>query len=318
MDTLNEILSSPAISLELFLSTFVLFFLSIALYFSVYILLKYKKDATSSQQYELEKKSFLLSSIVKISLIVYIFLFGLFAFSIDDVSALIPGAMCGAGVVGSGEFGTSLVALKFIAIILSMLWISIDIQDQKGENFPYFQKKLYFFLFLYFLLFLTWLLEVNFFMSLSMEEPVLCCSNIYKADTNSFLFGMDIVEVVVLFYATYLSILISTYLQKRTLLFFLSIVFLYLAYISIVYFFSTYIYELPTHKCPYCILSKEYYFIGYFIYASLIIATYYALYGVMFSLKTKTQKKIVIAYSVFIFLISLKYIYYYLINNTLL
>ena len=315
---MNEILSSPAISLELFLSTFVLFFLSIALYFSVYILLQYKKNATSSQQYELEKKSFLLNSIVKISLIIYIFLFGLFAFSIDDISAFIPGAMCGAGVVGSGEFGTSLVALKFIAIILSMLWISIDTQDQKGENFPYFKKKLYFFIFLYLLLFTTWSLEVNFFMSLSMEEPVLCCSNIYKSDTNSFLFGMNILEVVALFYATYISILISTYFKKRTMLFLLSIVFLYLSYISIVYFFSTYIYELPTHKCPYCILSKEYYFIGYFIYASLIISTYYALYGVIFSLREKIQKKIATAYSIFVILISLKYIYYYLINSVLL
>jgi len=33
---------------------------------------------------------------------------------------------------------------------------------------------------------------------------------------------------------------------------------------------SCYIYELPTHHCPFCILQKEYGYIGYLIYVTLL------------------------------------------------
>jgi hypothetical protein len=35
-------------------------------------------------------------------------------------------------------------------------------------------------------------------------------------------------------------------------------------------FISLYIYEIPTHHCPFCILKKEYHFIGYPLYAVLL------------------------------------------------
>ena len=34
--------------------------------------------------------------------------------------------------------------------------------------------------------------------------------------------------------------------------------------------FCLYIYELPTHHCPFCILQKEYGYIGYVLYAALL------------------------------------------------
>ena len=40
---------------------------------------------------------------------------------------------------------------------------------------------------------------------------------------------------------------------------------------AIISFISLYIYELPTHHCPFCILQREYYFVGYPMYALLFI-----------------------------------------------
>ena len=40
--------------------------------------------------------------------------------------------------------------------------------------------------------------------------------------------------------------------------------------VSIFSFVSCYIYELPTHHCPFCILQKEYGYIGYLIYVTLL------------------------------------------------
>jgi hypothetical protein len=42
---------------------------------------------------------------------------------------------------------------------------------------------------------------------------------------------------------------------------------------SILSFISVYFYELPTHHCPFCILQKEYGYVGYPIYITLLGGT---------------------------------------------
>jgi len=38
---------------------------------------------------------------------------------------------------------------------------------------------------------------------------------------------------------------------------------------AILSFISVYFYELPTHHCPFCILQKEYGYVGYPLYLTL-------------------------------------------------
>jgi len=42
-----------------------------------------------------------------------------------------------------------------------------------------------------------------------------------------------------------------------------------IAVASLVSFICLYIYELPSHHCPFCLLQKEYSYIGYLLYATL-------------------------------------------------
>jgi hypothetical protein len=39
---------------------------------------------------------------------------------------------------------------------------------------------------------------------------------------------------------------------------------------SLISFISPAIYELPTHHCPFCVLQKEYSYIGYLFYSTLL------------------------------------------------
>jgi hypothetical protein len=42
---------------------------------------------------------------------------------------------------------------------------------------------------------------------------------------------------------------------------------------ALVSFICLYFYELPSHHCPFCILQKEYHYIGYALYATLLGGT---------------------------------------------
>jgi len=45
---------------------------------------------------------------------------------------------------------------------------------------------------------------------------------------------------------------------------------LFVAVAALISFFCLYIYELPTHHCPFCLLKREYGWVGYPLYATLL------------------------------------------------
>jgi hypothetical protein len=53
---------------------------------------------------------------------------------------------------------------------------------------------------------------------------------------------------------------------------FLSTAQLLVSITSLISFISLYYYELPTHHCPFCILQKEYGYVGYLLYFLLFAA----------------------------------------------
>jgi hypothetical protein len=53
----------------------------------------------------------------------------------------------------------------------------------------------------------------------------------------------------------------------------LSLVMLPVGLAAIVSFISVHIYELPTHHCPFCLLQREYGYVGYLLYAGLLLGT---------------------------------------------
>lgn len=65
------------------------------------------------------------------------------------------------------------------------------------------------------------------------------------------------------------------YLRKKSAYLFslLSGVTFLVSLASILSFISLYFYELPTHHCPFCILQKEYGYIGYPLYITLFGGT---------------------------------------------
>ena len=56
----------------------------------------------------------------------------------------------------------------------------------------------------------------------------------------------------------------------------LAAAFLPVALASVVSFVSVFIYELPSHHCPFDMLQREYRFVGYPLYASLVAGVFFA------------------------------------------
>ncbi len=313
---MSNILLFPEVSITLFINILLFLLLFIALFHTAIILKNWNIDAITSYQYQLEKRSYLVVTIISFALIVKIILLPFFAYTLSELSSVVPGAMCAAGVVSSNEYGELVLILKVLIIMLTLLWIVLNHEDQHAKNYPYFKYKMWFFIVIFTLIALELTLQLLFLTNISTLSPVLCCSVIYRDDSNPIPFNLSTLQLITLFYILNIAVIIAAYLKKRFFLFLLSIIHGYISYYAIVYFFSSYIYELPTHKCPFCLLQANYNYIGYLIFGSLFIATFYALSASIFKFTSKSFKSAILWYTLFALFASFHFLLY-LLNNGL-
>ena len=72
---------------------------------------------------------------IKFLLILY------FVFTIDTLSLLVPGAMCGAGVIAANEYGSYLLILKLAILFFLILWFYLNAYDMRTKNHQWFKEK---------------------------------------------------------------------------------------------------------------------------------------------------------------------------------
>ena len=310
---MSSIFLSPEVFIELFIEFLLLLILSFTLFQTFFILRYYKSGGSSELHYKLEKKSYLVSVVISVVLIIKILLVAFFTYSLDELSLIVPGAMCVAGVIGSNEYGEVVLLLKLFILLLSSVWLLVNRADTLTKVSSYFKKKLWFFIFLYLLILLEFILSFNFFSMIETQNPVLCCSVIYTDSTNPIPFNLSKYQLLALFTFIYASVVWSAYKKYKTILVFLSMFFAYISYYAVVYFFGAYIYELPTHKCPFCMLQKDYYYVGYIIYITLFLGVYTS-FALQFSFIKNGYKKLIFFFTLH-FLILYLYFLIYIIRN---
>jgi len=271
---------SPEVLAMLILNSIFLIFSMVAFVLSIRIFLKWDMNATTKEQYGLEKQSYLSATIIKYIFAIKLPLFFFFIFTLDKISTLLTGAMCGAGVVDATDYGSYLLILKLINLYLFGFWLTLHYLDIKSPNLPYTQLKFEFFMVLFFFLLAEILLEVVMFSSIDVDKMVSCCGTLYSSSSSSAIagiFSIDTTVLLTLFYGNFLLMVLFFKMRYFYLFSLANLSFLIVALISLIEFFGTYIYALPTHHCPFCFLQRDYYYVGYLLYGLLFLGTFYGM-----------------------------------------
>ena len=248
---------------------------------AVQILRGWNLKSGSEHQLILERKTYLISTLLSYAFGFELLSFFLYIFAVDRLHLYFVGAMCAAGSLYVNWYGYPTLIVKLIVFMLAGIWLVVNHVDNSAYDYPLIRRKYAFFLLLVPLVLLDGVLQANYFLRLEPNIITSCCGTLFSAKTfilplrTVFFTGIG---TVVFFY---ISVLLSVgcgvfyilkgrggYLVSLTcaLVFFVSV-------ISILSFISAYIYELPTHHCPFCLLQKEYHYIGYPLYLTLFGGT---------------------------------------------
>ncbi len=285
---------TPEIIAIYILDIIFLVFATFAFFISIKIVKNWDINSTSQNQYGLEKKAVLVATIIKYIFTLKLPLFIFFVFVADKISDVITGAMCAAGVVNSVSFGLSLFIFKILNLYVFGFWIALHVKDMAHEKLKFTKLKFSIFIVAYVLLVIEILYEISFFNSLDVDKIVSCCGTLFSAasaSTLSFIFEIPNQVTIAMFYINFILLVVIGLLKKEIPFLIINILFLLVSIISLILFFGTYIYELPTHHCPFCFLQKEYHYIGYLLYITLFIGTFSAINGsILYMLKASKNK----------------------------
>ncbi len=294
-------------------------------FFGIRIVRRWDLRSGSEEQLTLERRTYLISTILS-----YVFLFQigslfLYIYTADSLHTLFVGAMCAAGSLNVNPYGYPTFLLKMLNVILAGLWLIINAVDNQAFDYPLIRKKYGMLLVLTPLIMAESGVQLLYFMQLKADVITSCCGSLFSLNTGSAgadlaatapagtalkesiatlnasqitpgmimsccesLFNWEALTLIATVLATmpvkvmmtgfYLGFALTfssgiVYYIKGKLGGFFAVasgLFFLVACISFISFISLYFYELPTHHCPFCVLQREYGYVGYLLYAALL------------------------------------------------
>ncbi|MFO7578501.1 MAG: hypothetical protein R6W66_12325 [Pelovirga sp.] len=273
----------PGIIALLFGSFIVLLLMLRAGVVALEILWRWDSASSSAVQLRLERRTWLVSTLLNYAFAFQIFSLFLFIFTADDIHRLFIGAMCATGALNANLVGWLVLLLKVGMLFAAGIWLAVNHLDQCTEDTPLVRRKYVWLLLLIPVVLLDLLLQWEYFRGLRPQMITSCCGSLFSSSGEgvmSSLTGLAPLPAAALFFGTvllYLLLLITTMVRRaiflRYLLFVAALLLFFAGMLGLVSFLSLYIYQMPGHHCPFDMLQGHYGFIGYPIYAGLFLAT---------------------------------------------
>jgi hypothetical protein len=232
----------------------------------------------SELQLNLERRTYLISTILSYIFVFQVLSLFLYIYTADNLHVLFVGAMCAAGTLKVNAYGYPVLVLKVLNFLLAGTWLILNHADTRGYDYPLIKPKYVMLLFLTPLVLLEAYFQFRYFAGLHPHVITSCCGSLFSRNSGTIagdIAALPVRPTAVAFYAAMSATLSSGsyfYLKGRGGWLFSasSVVTFFVAAASSISFICLYIYELPSHHCPFCVLQKEYGHVGYVLYAALL------------------------------------------------
>ncbi|WP_299455759.1 hypothetical protein [uncultured Microscilla sp.] len=264
------------------LSSFVL--LAGAALLSSHIIKRWSVNGFGEEQLMLERRSYLVGSIVQFVLIFQVAALLMFLnVANHHLTGVIKGAMCADGVLGVNSYGKPLLYIKMGAMLLYIAYLLLNYLDNSEPAYPLTPIKYWLIYPVFLLLGVELVYTVLFFYHIKPDVIATCCSVTFVAQSGKTgyftLFGSDFTSSWLWVFGLSGGGLIAILLTSKRLAWLnliLGFAFITSGIYSLKQFFVKYIYGLPSHNCLYDIFWIKHYLIGYVFFGG-----YYLLAGAL-------------------------------------
>lgn len=245
----------------------------------------WEPGSDSSRQIRLENEIWLSSTLVSYGLGFQIVTLILFILAADQFCQVIVGAMCATGALLANPYGMPALMVKLGGVFFYGFWILIHQLDIRSEHYPLVRIKCAALLMLMPLLVLDVGLQTLYIAGIKPDIITSCCAVVFGEGAGhdaNLLTGFGQREMLAAFIASIAVLAVAgAALLKRwrpwlALLYAVGWLWFFgLSLVVITTVISSYVYAMPYHKCPFCLLKPEYHYFGFALYGALIPAAFF-------------------------------------------
>ncbi len=283
---------NPAILALVGVNALVSGLLLLAAGFALQVLRYWDLASGSERQLRLERRTYLISTILGLLLVAESLSLWLFVHTAESLHNQFVGAMCATGVLNQNPWGWPTLFLKLGVFAAGALWLVLNWLDQQGYDYPLVRVKYAWLLPILPLVLVEGWSQLEFFLALDPEVITSCCGALFSSQSQGLaaeVAGLDPrTSLVALAVSGGLVMALAGVVARsgRGSLWLAAVaaVALILALIALVSSLAVYIYEHPQHHCPFCLLKSQYHFIGYALYLPLLVGAVAALAAGLVSL----------------------------------
>jgi hypothetical protein len=186
----------------------------------------------------------------------------LFIYTADDLAPLFVGAMCAAGTLNVNAWGYPTLLLKLTAAILAGTWLLLNRADNRGADYPLIRRKYVFLLLMAPVLLAETGAQAAYFLGLAPDVITSCCGSLFSVagpGVSSDLAALPSTPMKIAFYGVIAALATAVVRFVRGgaggyAVASLSVLGFVTSIAALISFIALYVYELPTHHCPFCIL----------------------------------------------------------------
>ena len=232
----------------------------------------------SERQLRMERSTYLVSTLLAYVLAFEALALLLFVQTAENLHTLFVGAMCAAGTLYVNPFGYPALILRIALTALAGLWLVLNKLDGMSPLYPLIRAKYRMLVLMAPLAIASAAMNWLYLTGLRADVITSCCGTLFSQGSEAVREQIALTGSTAVMYtyatATVLVFALGVVLYRTGrggLLFLaLSALMLPLSLMALTLCVSPYIYELPTHHCPFCMLQADYGYVGYIIYAALL------------------------------------------------
>jgi hypothetical protein len=249
--------------------------------FALHLLRHWNPASGSERQIALERRTYLVSTLVGLSLLMSLPALALFVHNADAMAPFFTGAMCAVGSLKVNAWGMPALLTMLAGFFLAAAWLVLNHLDSRGWDTPLIRGKYRLLLVLAPLAVtqagLLWLYYLN----LNPEVITSCCGSLFGPAASGVAAEMASLPLATampwFFGGLLLTLVVGALFLARgrfgRLFGLLAALHFPLALAAIVAFIAPYIYEQPNHHCPFCLLQAEHGYAGWVLYLPLFLGT---------------------------------------------
>ncbi len=249
--------------------------------FGARVLARWDLASGHRRQLAMERRTYLVSTGLGLVLALEALSLLLFVFNADRMAEQFAGAMCAVGTLNANPYGFPALLARIAVFFLAAVWLILDRLDARAPDYPLIRVKYALLIGVAPVVLLAGGLQLAYFLNLRADVIPSCCARLFSPDTAGAaadLSALDPATALGLLYGALAAVVVAgarVLRHRRGGMLYAAVSGLAFtaAIAAVVSALAPYVYEHPTHHCPFCILKSEYNYVGYLFYIPLFFST---------------------------------------------